>query len=227
MRLFLDGFKAMLPITPGVLPFGTVMGTVCADANLDIFQTVGMNFFVFGGASQLVAVDLMTKNTVGLVVVITGLIINLRFMLYSAALSPVVQRSNFLVKMTSAYFLTDQNYAVMSAHSHKLKNNTESLTFYFGASVCMMLTWHSAVIAGFIFGNFAPSALALDYAVPLSFVALTMPTIRNKTYLFVAVFTSGMSLVLSYLPYNLGLIVTALMGIGLATFITRPRKGHD
>jgi predicted branched-subunit amino acid permease len=224
---FFSGFKAMLPILTGAIPFGAVMGTVCFEANLSLSQSMGMDFIVYAGAAQLAAIDLMTKNAASLIVILTGLIINLRFLLYSAALSPIVQRSNFLIKFFCAHTLTDQAYAVMSANENKLKSATDATQFYLGASVCMFITWHASVLAGYIFGNFAPATLSLDFAVPLSFVALVIPTIKNKNYLYVAVFSSVISLLLYTLPFKSGLMITALSSIGLATFLTRNKAQHD
>jgi predicted branched-subunit amino acid permease len=221
MKIFLSGFKSMLPITPGIVPFGAVMGTVCADAHLSFAQSFFMNIFVFAGASQLAAVDLMTRNTPVLIVLFTGLIINLRFLLYSAAMSPVVQKSKFLTKFVCAYCLTDQTYAAMSANESKFKNHHEAIIFYFGSSLCMTLVWHSSVICGFIFGNFASHSWNLDYAISLSFIALVMPTLKNKNYLFVAIFSGVLSILLRPMPFNLGLIFAAVLAIILAAFLTR------
>lgn len=223
MKIFVDGFKGMFPISPGVIPFGAVMGTVCSEAHLSFFQTMSMNVLVFAGASQLAAVNLMSKNTPAFVVILTGLIINLRFILYSAAMSPVVQKSSFLVKLATSYFLTDQSYAVMTANESKLRNTSEMIEFYLGSAVCMVLVWQGSVMAGFIFGNFAPAAWGLDYAIPLSFITLTIPTLKNRTYVAVAVFSSVVAVALKSIPYNLGLIVTSVLAIGLSIFLTRPK----
>jgi predicted branched-subunit amino acid permease len=226
-NLFLFGFRAMLPITTGVIPFGAVMGTVCTEAKLSFFQTMSMNVLVYAGAAQLAAVDLMSKNAASTVVIITGLIINLRFLLYSAALSPVVQKSGFLTKLFCAYSLTDQNYAVMSANNDKFRSHAEAIMFYMGASLCMLLTWHCSVAAGFLFGNFAPRSLSLDCAVPLSFVALVVPTLKSNKYLMVTIFSSIVSLFLNSLPYKTGLVATAMLSILLATILTRRPYPND
>ncbi len=223
MSFFVRGFKAMLPITTGVIPFGAVMGTVASEATLTLFQSTSMNILVFAGAAQLAAVELMTKNTESAVVIATGLIINLRFLLYSAALAPSVQKSNFLTKLVSAYCITDQNYAVMSANHRILKTPTDSVRFYLGASLCMFLVWQCSVIAGFIFGNFAPPHWGLDYAIPLSFVALVIPTLKSAKYIYVAAFSSAVSLLLAPLPYKIGLIFTALLGVGFGVFLSRKK----
>lgn len=223
MGAYRRGFKKMLPIVPGIIPFGAVMGTVSADAHLSFFQTVTMNLMVFAGAAQLAAVDLMTQQAAVVVVVVTGLIINLRFLLYSAALSPIVQKESFLKKFMSAFCLTDQSYAVMTAEQDRFQTNQEAIEFYLGSCLCMVIVWQSSVIAGYIFGNFAPKSLSLEYAIPLSFVALLIPTLKNSKYVLVAVFSAAASLLLYQLPFKTGMIATALLGISLAWFLTRKK----
>lgn len=214
----------MLPIVPGLIPFGAVMGTICADSKLSYFQTLSMNIFVFAGSSQLAATDLMLKNTPALVVVLTGLIINLRFVLYSAALSPIVQKSGFLVKALSSYLLTDQSYATMSANEDKLTGTAQLIEFYFGAATLAFVAWQLSVLAGLVFGNFAPASWSLEYAIPLSFITLVIPTLKNRKYIIVALFSAVVSVLLKPIPYNLGLIMTALLGIALSVFLSR-KKG--
>ena len=219
--MYIQGARAMLPILTGVIPFGLVMGTVASNAQLDLIQTMAMNFIVFAGAAQLASVDLMTQNTSALVIIATGLIINLRFMLYSAALAPFVQKSNIFVKAICAYSLTDQSYAALAANQHRLKDIKDSLQFYIGASIPMILGWQASVVLGYSFGNFAPSSLSLEYAVPLSFVALVIPTLKSRHYIYVAALASILSILLKEMPYNLGLLVSGLSSISFGAFLTR------
>lgn len=220
-NFFRFGFVKILPIMSGVVPFGAVVGSTGSEAGLSVTQSMLINVFVFAGASQLAAVDLMTKSATIAVVVLTGLIINLRFLLYSAAISPVLSGSGFWTRFFAAYFLTDQSYAVMSAHEAHFKTSEDAVRFYFGACACMVLTWHVSVLAGALFGNFAPRTWALDFAVPLSFIALVIPTLKDRKYVLVAG-SSALSGVLLYrLPLNLGLIASASIAIGLAVFLTR------
>lgn len=222
-RLFVAGFKSMIPITTGVIPFGAVVGTVCAEAGFSFFQTISMNILVYAGAAQLAAVELMNHHSASLLVIITGLVINLRFLLYSAAMSPVLQNEKLRTKIFCAYSLTDQSYAVMSAHQHQLKTSSESVQFYIGGALCMLIAWDLSVVAGYAFGNFAPSSWALEYAVPLSFMALVIPTLKNKKYVIVALFSFVSSILLNPLPYRLGLIATAALSIILAAAITKKK----
>lgn len=224
VNFFKLGFQKMLPITTGVIPFGAVMGTVFAEAKLSLFQSMTTNVFVYAGASQLAAMELMTTHAASLVVIATGLIINLRFILYSAALAPYLRESPFWLKFVSAHSLTDQSYAVMSANHDRFKTNHDAVQFYLGTATCMLLVWHLSTLAGYVFGNFAPAALSLDYAVPLSFVALLIPTLKNRKYLAVAVFSSVVAVLLNPLPYKIGLFLTALLSIGVASIISKKRE---
>ena len=214
----------MLPITAGVIPFGLVMGTVAANANLSLLQTTVMNFSVFAGASQLATVDLMSKGLPAFVVIATGIIINLRFFLYSAALSVPFKGLPTNIKLSGSYLITDQGYSVTVANEHLLNNKQDKLYFYFGASILMALVWQASVLTGFIFGNFAPTSWSLDYAVPLSFVALVLPTLKNRSYFYVGLLSASLSLLLRSLPFNLGLLVSALTAIALAYLLMKKEQ---
>jgi predicted branched-subunit amino acid permease len=224
---FKNGFRAVLPIFPGIIPFGAVMGSAFAEARLSFWQAMLMNTSTYAGASQLAATDLMKLNAAMLVVVTTGLIINLRFLLYSAAMAPLLKESGPLVKFICAFTLTDQSYAAMTVNQSKFQNNAEAVDFYLGTAASMLMIWHLSVICGYAFGNFAPRSLSLDFAIPLSFVALLMPTLKRKGHKVVALFSSVLSLFFYGLPLRTGLILTALVSIGLAWFIIKQRSKHD
>lgn len=213
----------MIPITTGIIPFGAVVGTLCSEAKFTFLQAMGMNTMVYAGAAQLAAIDLITKQALIPVVVVTGLVINLRFVLYSAAMSPFLKDSGFFAKLFAAHLLTDQSYAVMSANQEQLPTNKNAVEFYFGASLCMLLVWQLSVLAGFIFGNFAPPSWNLDFGVPISFVALLIPTLKNRKYVVVAGFSAVISILLNSMPLRLGLIATAALSIVLAFYLTRKR----
>lgn len=218
------GFLSIVPIISGIIPFGAVMGSAFSEAKLSFWQAIFMDTVVYAGAAQLATTDLMKLNAAVIVVVATGLIINLRFLLYSAAMSPYLHDAKPLVKFFCAFTLTDQSYAAMSANHDKFQTNEEATQFYMGTASCMLITWHLSVIAGFIFGNFAPATLSLDYAIPLSFVALLVPTMKTKKHFAVVIFSSIASLLFYRLPLKTGLMVSALLSIGLAWILIQKKS---
>jgi predicted branched-subunit amino acid permease len=224
MKHFKMGVHSVLPIISGIIPFGAVVGSAFAEAHLSFWQAILINTVLYAGAAQLATTELMTMNAAIVVVVATGLIINLRFLLYSAAMSPYLQDASPLIKFLCAFSLTDQSYAAMSGNHDKFTTNQEAISFYLGTAACMMVTWHLSVVAGYIFGNFAPAALSLDYAIPLSFVALLIPTLKTKNHKIVALFSSVISLFFFGLPLKTGLMVTSLLSITLAWIIIQRKS---
>lgn len=210
----------MMPVIPGIIPFGLIMGSVATAHGLTTIETMLMNSIVFAGASQLMVIDLMSSNTPAFIIVFAGLTINLRFLLYSAANSETFNKLNVPSKLAAAYLLTDQSYAVMSAREMELKTNTnERVYFFFGASICMLLFWNMSVLVGCFFGNIVPASLSLDFAVPLSFMALTIPTLKTKKHILVAAFSGTLSIIFFSLPLKLGLMVSAILSIIFAIIL--------
>lgn len=225
MHPFVRGMIAMSPILLGVIPFGLVMGAACATQNLSLTQVLIFNLFVFAGASQFVTLELMAQKAAILVVVLSGVVINLRMLLYSAGISPLLKKTNFFKRMLAAYGITDQAYAVLMANEHKLKTPEESLGFYSGAAFAMAACWQIVVVIGYVFGNIAPASLNLDFAIPLSFVALVLPSMKSRSYYLVGICSAFCSVLLHDLPYSLGLLFSAFISLGLAVFFI-VRKGR-
>lgn len=214
----------MFPVLTGVLPFGLVMGTLANEAGASFTQSTFMNFLCYAGTSQIAAIDLMVSHTPVAVIVITALIINLRFLLYSAAMAPHLRAESAWKKTICAYFLTDQAYTLMAANEDRLKPGRETVQFYFGASVCMAIGWHLSTALGFAFGNFAPKEWSLDFGVALSFVVLLAPTLKNRLHIYVAVFSSIAGILLKTLPFRLGIVVSVALAMSFAALLLRRKR---
>ena len=223
--LFWYGAKRLMPIAPGILPFGLIMGAVASSAGLSTFETMGMNILVFAGASQLAAIELMNKNTPTFIVVLTGVIINLRFIMYSTSFAPLVTKYDPLRKLGLAYLLTDQSFAVTINEFEHLNGKREKVIFYFGAAAITAIIWNCSVLMGSLFGNIAPEELSLDFIIPLAFMSLVVPSLRNKKLCIVALVSFIASLIFHSLPFNLGLVASALCGISVGYYLDG-RESH-
>jgi predicted branched-subunit amino acid permease len=226
---FKEGVIAMLPIIPGVIPFGLIMGSVSANTGLTYLQTISLNIFVFAGASQLTTIDLFLKDTSSILIVITGLIINMRFLLYSASSSSVLKGESFFTKFINGYLLTDQSYAVTETYKDTLDNRKDKIRFMLGTALTMAMSWHIFVSLGYFIGNVVPKSLSLDFAVPLSFLALTIPGLKTRGQKAIALLSSLLSIVFYSVPFNLGLLITVVICLTTAFvfYIKPPMKGDS
>ena len=229
-QAWLQGLRAGMPFILVVTPFGMVFGFVATEAGLNVVETMAFTIVVIAGASQLAAVQLMSENAPTMVVLATGLAVNLRMAMYSAALAPHLGRATVWQRLSIAYLMVDQAYATAHARYEEAPGMplAAKIAFYFGTVTLMVPLWYLATLAGALAGNQIPAGLPIDFAVPATFIALVAPMLRTLAHVTAAVVSVVMTLLLGFLPYNLGLLVAAVLalmtGAQLERMATRRRE---
>ena len=215
----LAGLSAIAPVLPGAVPFGLVAGIAGANAGLAPLGNILHSVLIFAGASQIAAMQLIADHAALIVIVATGIAINLRFAMYSASLAPHLSHLPLRRRMIAAYLMTDQAYALSiirfttAEADRKPMSDEAKFDFYMGGAVAMWIVWQSAVATGVFLGARVPASWSLDFAVPLSFMALVIPGIRDRSTVFAAVAGGGVALAAHGLPFNLGLFAGGVCGI--------------
>lgn len=208
-----SGFKASGPLLLGVFPFAMIAGTMAVAAGLSAWASQGLSLFIFAGASQLAIVDLIGKQAPVIILILTALVINMRFMIYSAGLAPHFKGVGKKRKALFSYLLTDQAYMLSVANFEKGGERRQGLWYYFGVATSLWLVWQIGTAAGIFLGKGAPESWGLDFAVPLSFIALLVPALKDRAC-GVAALAAAIAVVLAdTLPMNLGLIVATVIGV--------------
>jgi predicted branched-subunit amino acid permease len=231
-RPFLQGLRGSLPFLLAVVPFGMVFGVIATEAGFTLAQTMGFSVGVFAGASQLAAVQLMTENAPVLIVMATALAVNLRLAMYSAALSPYLGAAPVWQRALVAYLLVDQSYALAHAKYEASPRMTLSarFAFYLGSVALVVPMWCVASYLGAVLGNRIPPALPVDFAVPITFLAVIAPMLRTLAHVAAALTSIVGVLLLAALPFNLGLLVAALLALAVGAqvevWMARMREGR-
>ena len=175
------GAGAVAPMLLGVIPFGLVAGATPVTGRLGAGAAVGLSTIVFAGASQLAAADVLADGGSALVAALAAWTINLRMLLYSASLAPLLANESLRRRMLAAYLLTDQAYAVSITRWTAEGDRPERrLPFYFGAGGLLWVVWLISTIVGALIGSAVPEDLPLDFAVPLVFLVLLVPAISSR-----------------------------------------------
>ena len=220
---FIAGARDTLPILFGVVPFGMICGVGAVSVGLTPFETIGMMFIVFAGASQLVVYQLISIGTPWLIMVLTSLIINVRFTMYSAALAPHLQKESLSRKALLAFLITDQAFGVaVSRFANGLPANPAQ--YYYGSAITIWVIWHICVTAGAYIGTLVPESWGIDFAFPLSFMALMFATLKDRPTALAALVGGLIAVMAKGLPYNLGLVVAASLGIASGMVAESLRK---
>lgn len=215
---FLSGVKAELPLLLGVAPFGMIYGVLAIQAGVGTGLGQLMSCIVFAGASQLVVVQLIGNAAPALMLVVTAFVINLRHLLYSASIAPSIQHLSFPWKSLLAYLLTDEAYAIAITHFNQEPLPSESSGnnrhwFFLGCGLALWTCWQLCTAVGIFLGAQIPSSWSLDFSLALTFIAIVVPSLKDRPALFAAA-AAGVTAVIFYpLPYKLGLILAAFVGI--------------
>lgn len=224
-----DGGMASLPMSMALIPFGAVCGATAAASGLDFHQAFALSWMVFAGSSQLVAVHLLAAGTPVWVILLTGWLVNLRFVMYSAALAPCFSHSPWRQRTLAAYFLVDQSFALTLAQMTERRPRAYCVAFYFGLSLSLWAQWQVANFAGILAGSLIPAGLSVDFVVALTFISFTVPLLTNRLTR-IAALTGGAVALFPPLPFRLNLMAAALAGAALALALehrwTRPTSGR-
>jgi 4-azaleucine resistance transporter AzlC len=217
------GIRAESPILLGVFPFGMIYGALARNAGLAPLKAQLMSSIVFAGSSQFVAAKLVGEAAPAAVIVLTIAVVNLRHLLYSASIAEYVRDLPLRWKILLSYLLTDEAYAATIVHYE-----TEGVTplghwFFLGAGFALWLTWQVSSALGIFVGASIPPAWRLDFALPLTFIAMVTPTLKDFPVVAAAL-SAGIAALLAYgLPYKLGIIVAAFVGIFVGSLLERRR----
>lgn len=211
-QAYWQGFRAASPFLLVVLPFGGVFGVVATEAGLNLAQVMGFSVLVIAGAAQLAAVQLMTENAPVLIVLAAALAVNLRMAMYSASLVPHLGATPFWMRGIMAYFLFDQPYAASIARFEQKPelSTAAKAAYYFGTFSPIAVPWYLATWAGAALGTAIPPGIPVDFAVPITFLAIIAPMLRTPAHVAAAFVSIVATLLLGALPYNTGLLIAAV-----------------
>ncbi|CAM3590929.1 Branched-chain amino acid permease [Pseudomonas reidholzensis] len=212
-QAFVRGAQSVLPLTTGIVPFGLITGVTAVGMGMSPLDSIGMTLLFYSGSAQMVVMQLMQNGALPVTMVVTALVINLRFLMYSAALAPHFHHLPRRRTWPLAFLLSDQSFALCSLKFASGESDRYAFHYYTGTAVTMWLGWNLAVVAGVLLGAGIPDSWSLGFAIPLSFLALLIPNIRSAATLGAATVGGVLAVLAVDLPYNLGLLVASLGGV--------------
>lgn len=214
-RTFWQGYRDTLPFNLVVMPFGALFGVVATEAGLNVYEALTFSVVVIAGAAQFTALHLMTDDVPTLIALISALGVNLRHAMYSASLTPHLGAASVWQRAFISYFLVDQTYAMSIVKFEKQPDMplADKIGYFMGCALAIAPFWWMATVAGALLGQAIPDWLALDFAVPITFLAIIAPMLRSMAHVAAAFVSISVALLMAFLPFNLGLLVAGLSGM--------------
>jgi len=207
-----DGLRDVAPVLVSVVPYGLVVGGAAVAAGFSVTQATGFSLLVNAGASQLAVIDLLGRDAPLAVAVVTALVINARLLMYSASLAPYFRDDPVGWRALGSYFLIDPAYA-LSIVRLEGDADVDPFRYYLGVATPLLPTWVGSTAVGAVVGSTIPDWLPLEFAVPMVFLALVVPTVRDRPGAVAAGVGAAIAVVGAGLPLNLGLLTGGLVGV--------------
>ena len=223
-REFYAGARAVVPVLAGTIPFGFVAGVAGVAAGMSAFETIALSVFTFSGIAQMIASQLLASGSPLPVILAAVLVLSLRHLMYSAALSPHVAHLSMRWRALLSYLMTDQGFAMGVRRFSEPGGPGERHWNFLGTGLTLYVTWQAAVIVGAVAGAQIPASWSLDFVVVLTFLSLLVPAVRTRADLAAAIVAGAVALIAAGLPYRLSLVAASLSGIAAGVAIEAWRK---
>lgn len=204
-----------------LVPFGLLFGVVATEAGLNLLEVMSFSIVVIAGAAQFTAVAMMVDNVPTVIVIVTALAVNLRMAMYSAALTPHLGAAPIWQRGLIAYFMVDQAFALSSVTFEERRDwsLSEKIGYYIGTILPVAPCWYLATLAGAVVGEAMPDAFALDFALPIVFLALIAPALRTAAHMAAALTSILLALALAWMPFSLGLLIAAGAAMAVGAWV--------
>jgi predicted branched-subunit amino acid permease len=226
MTALREGLMAVSPALIALGVWGVVTGVAMVKAGLSDQQAVAMSLLVYAGSAQLTALPLLAAGAPLWLIFAAGIIVNLRFLIFGAALHPFFRDLSWRKRLFLGYLSVDVSFVVfMSRFGEAIKKGTlEQHWFFIGTILPAWVVWQVASMIGIALSSVVPVSWSLEFGAILALMALMIPYVRTRPVL-ASVIAAGITAWLTQMwPLRLGLLAAVLVGIGVGMWVeTRSR----
>lgn len=224
------GTRAMAPITVAIAVWGLVTGVAIVNAGMPETTALLFSLTVFAGAAQLATLPLLAAGTPLPVVWVTALLVNTRFVFFSATARRYFAHLPPTQRLVAGYLNGDLPFAMfLRRHGDDTSHGTPAqFGYFFGLTGVNWAVWHVASVAGILLGGLAPAAWGLDLAASLALLGVLVPMAERLPPLAGVVVAAVFSVLLVDVPLRLGLLLAIVAGVAVAVVAEASvaRRGH-
>ena len=208
-----EGMRAFLPISVGLVPWAIVTGIAMRSIGLSELESMGMSLLVFAATAQLGTLPLIASGAPLWLIFLTGLVLNLRFVIFSAAIAPAFHDHSLARRLASSYLLTD---GVFAAVSEKLRSSDDPQWrwgCYLVPSLYGWALWQVCALVGVLGAGAVPQDWSLEFMATIALMIMLVPMVRTRPMLLAALVGGLGTVLLRGMPLRLGLFVAIALGI--------------
>lgn len=224
---FLDGIKSSIPIAVGYFPIAIAFGVMAANSGIDIGGSISMSVFVFAGAAQFMAAEMIHSGISAVEIILAVFILNFRHFIMSLSVFHRLKEKSRAKRSIIAFGVTDETFAVVS-----FREDINS-RFVIGLMLFSYISWVFGTLAGGLFFNLIPSSISNSMAIGLyaMFIGLLVPNVVKNLKLLI-VCLSGMlfnTILAAFLNKGMAIIAATLGAAFIGSFFVhlKPEERED
>lgn len=217
------GLRAVVPTLIATGTWGMVTGVAMVKSGLTESMALAMTLLLYAGSAQLTSLPLIAANAPLWLIFAAGCVVNLRFLIFGAALQPYFRHLSWPKRLGLGYFTTDMGFVLfMSRFGDEGQRGTrEQLWFFLGAISPSWIVWQCSSILGIFLGTMVPSTWSLDFAAVLALLAITIPLASSKPLLVTILAAALTAWIGQVWPLRLGLAAAVLVGVAAGIWAER------
>lgn len=203
----------MLPFSVGTVPWAIVTGIAMRSTGLSELESMGMSLLVFAATAQLGALPLIASGAPLWLIFLTGLVLNLRFVIFSATIAPAFHDRPWAQRLASSYLLTDNAFTLLSGQLLTTQDPSRRWGYYLAPAIYCWLLWQACVLIGVLGANVLPRDWSLEFMGTIALMVMLVPLVRTRPMLLAALAAGLAAVLLRPLPLRLGLFAAIVAGI--------------
>ena len=208
-----EGFLAGAPTLFGIAAWGMVVGVALIKSGLTLNQALGMTLLVFAGTAQLASLPLIFANAPISVVFATALVVNLRFVIFSALLAPHFAHLPWYKRLLLGYTAGDMTVNIFLQRFPNEEPALGKVSYLKALLIPNWLAWQVGSLAGVFLGSTVPAEWGLGFAGTLAILCILVPTMMSSAALCGVVVASATAVLAFELPYKLGMLLAVIVGM--------------
>lgn len=212
---FVRGIRLGFPIFLGYVPVGAAFGVLARSWGFNPLQATVCSATALAGAGQFIGLSLMKAGADVASVLIATTVVNLRYVLFGATLSPHIKSAPPLGQAALAYSVTDETFAV---NMNDIRHGTSNTWSMAGVGVVAWTGWVAGTALGALGSSLIgdPSRFGVEFAMPAMFTALLVAQAEDKRHVIVGVIAAALAIACALVLPGKWYIIAAAMGAATA-----------
>ena len=225
---YLQGAKDCIPMLPGMVAWGLTMGVSMVNSGMSVVESVAMTLLVFAGSSQLAAIPLIAVGAPMWVILLTGLCVNLRFVVFSAHLRPYLMHLPRWKRLLSGYLTADLSYVQFVSKFPKpgatAAQQQAQDAFLAGNTGLTWVAWMGASLLGIVLAHQVPVHWGLGFAGILSLLGILCSLATSKLRIVAAAVSSAVAVAAYALPLKMNIVVAISAAVAMCLLLDKTQR---